>query len=210
MTQEAGDFYKMKNAAWIETYTGIKFSLDDPEFCHEDIAHTLSQNCRYNGHCKHFYSVAEHSMLVSALVYHMGGNKQQCLEALLHDATEAYLTDVPAPFKQLLPDWQKLDKALEVKFRVWAGLPESKTGLVKEADWVALFIEAYHLLPDQGECFHGPEGMRDKAIAYMESTGVAPFCLEPKLAEEKFLLTWADLAPEGIGYEGYDVERHAL
>lgn len=190
---EAGDLYKKANSPWIETFSGIRFYLDDPEFSHADIAHTLSMNCRYNGHCNKFYSVAEHSMLVSALVDELGGNEQQMLEALLHDATEAYLTDVPAPFKQLLPDWQKIDKALEVKFRSWMGFPEVKAEIVKEADWLALFIEAYELLPDRGESFHGPEGMRNKALGYREQ-GWKLFNFDPATAERAFLECWEALA----------------
>lgn len=210
MTQESQYVYKQHGAAWIETYTGIRFHLDNPEFSHEDIAHTLANNCRYNGHCKHFYSVAEHSLLVSALVYHLGGNKQQCLEGLLHDGTEAYLSDVPSPFKQLLPDWSKLDKALDAKLRVWANLPADKTGLVKDADWIALFIEAYHLLPGKGEGWIDPNGFRDKALLAIETTGISPIGLDPVDAERRFLMCWADLADDGIGYEGHGIVRKPL
>lgn len=53
---------------WIETYTGKQFSLDNPTpdmICLEDIAHSLSMICRYNGHCERFYSVATHSILLA-------------------------------------------------------------------------------------------------------------------------------------------------
>lgn len=191
VTPEAGEHYKTLGATWIETYTGIKFSLYKPEFNAEDIAHCLANLCRFNGHTRTFYSVAEHSLLVSALVYHMGGNQQQCLEALLHDATEAYMSDVPAPFKQLLPDWQKLDKDLDDKLREWADLPATKTGLVKDADWLALFIEAYWLLPDKGESFPGPEGMRGRAMALLHDYNL--FFMPPNDAERAFLGAWAEL-----------------
>lgn len=207
--EEAGDFYKANNSPWIETFTGKKFLLDKPEFCREDIAHTLSNLCRYNGHCSSFYSVAEHSLLVSALVWHMGGNAYQCLEALLHDATEAYLSDVPAPFKQLLPDWQAIDKSLEIKLREWAKLPSDKTGYVKEADWIALFIEAWQLLPDKGECFIGPQDLKNRGLKLAQSNMIPLLLAEAGELEECFLLTWNHLE-KGEGYEKFGVARVAV
>src|SRR5689334_14267678 len=86
---------------WIRTYTGRKFYLFDsgPEDVEiEDIAHALSMQCRYNGHVQRFYSVAEHSCYVSAIVAAEMGNAKYdinvALWALLHDASEAYLGDV--------------------------------------------------------------------------------------------------------------------
>lgn len=193
-TLEAHDLYEKMKAVFVETSSGIHFNLSAPEFCAEDIAHALSMNCRFNGHTSQFYSVAEHSLLVSGLVYRMGGNEQQCLEGLLHDATEAYMSDVPAPFKQFLPDWKAVDAALDYKLRGWAGLPSAKTGLVKDADWLALFIEAYFLIPDRGECFTGPEGVRDKALHYIHEEGIELLCMGPAPAKKMFLVTWAELA----------------
>lgn len=192
------DAYATKDMGFVETSSGTKFYLHDPEFRFDDIAHALAYNCRFNGHTKDFYSVAEHSLLVSAIVEYLGGNHQQILEGLLHDATEAYLTDIPAPFKQFLPDWKKLDYDLDQKFRTWADLPSSKTGLVKQADWMALFIEAYHLLPDGGECFADPENLRERALELADEYGLAPFCFGPEEAEDLFLREWAELAPDDI------------
>lgn len=85
---------------WTQTYTGIQFFLTDPrpgEVNIVDIAHALSMQCRYGGHCREFYSVAEHSLAVSYIV-----PPGMALEGLLHDAAEAYICDVPRPLKQLL------------------------------------------------------------------------------------------------------------
>lgn len=82
---------------YLETYTGKYFNYQDPSpesVCLQDIAHALSNICRFNGHSKRFYSVAEHSVLVS---YHV---PLHCAaEGLLHDAAEAYYGDVVAQFK---------------------------------------------------------------------------------------------------------------
>ena len=87
--------------AWIQTYSGKRFELDgeiDPETIDiEDIAHALSQICRFGGHTRAFYSVAEHSVRVSHLLFDHGRKVQ--LQGLLHDAAEAYLGDIVRPMK---------------------------------------------------------------------------------------------------------------
>lgn len=84
---------------WMQTYTGKAFWPADPrpeEMFIEDIAHALSQQNRYAGHTRVPYSVAEHSVRVSWIV-----PAPVAFEALLHDATEAYLVDLPRPVKDL-------------------------------------------------------------------------------------------------------------
>lgn len=87
-----------RNGDWIQTYTGRRIWPLDPrieEINIDDIAHSLSMQCRFNGHTKHFYSVAEHCCHVHDLVaapWQRG--------ALLHDASEAYLCDLPRPLKR--------------------------------------------------------------------------------------------------------------
>jgi hypothetical protein len=97
----------------IRTFTGIFIDVTNPrpqDICIEDIAHALSNLCRFNGHTLKFYSVAEHSLLVSQMV-----PEKHRLAALLHDASEAYLADVPSPVKQLLPRYYEIEyKLMEV------------------------------------------------------------------------------------------------
>jgi phage pi2 protein 07 len=93
---------------YIRTYHGLEFDFVDPkpeQVCIEDIAHALSNICRFTGHTPNHYSVAEHSILVSYYV-----EPQNRLLALLHDASEAYLGDVASPLKQLLPEYKKLEE----------------------------------------------------------------------------------------------------
>jgi hypothetical protein len=188
---ESQDCYA--DACFIETYTGRKFypMADEPEFDVEDIAHSLSMICRYNGHGRHFMSVAEHSVLVALVMKELRlGNPW---EGLFHDATEAYLSDIPAPFKQLLPDWKKLDVMLESKLRDNFMLPTTKTAGCKEADWLVLFMEAWLLLPDRGECFKDPLNMRQRAINLVEKDGWRPLWLDPKDAKNAWLRMYNDL-----------------
>ena len=92
---------------WIQTFTGKAFYPFDPrpeDICIEDIAHALSNQCRYAGHTHKFYSVAEHSVLLSYAVH-----PQFARWALLHDSSEAYLTDIPRPIKHLLPQYKEAE-----------------------------------------------------------------------------------------------------
>ena len=171
---------------FIETYTGRHFYPYHgcPQFNILDIAHALSLCARYNGHTNKFYSVAEHSVMVAGIMELLGTGDP--LEGLMHDATEAYLSDVPAPFKQHLPDWRQFDAQLEVKIRAWMGFTGQRPAGVKEADWFALFIEAEHLLPSKGACFADPENLRD--IALNDLVHRFPVdCLSPEEAERDFL-----------------------
>ena len=86
---------------WIQTFTGRAFYVLDPrpeDVDIEDIAHALSMQCRFAGHCREFYSVAQHSVTASWLV-----PPEDALWGLLHDAAEAYVVDLPRPIKRA---WQ--------------------------------------------------------------------------------------------------------
>jgi hypothetical protein len=118
----------------ITTLSGIRFwpLLPNPgDILVEDIAHALAHQCRFGGHASKFYSVAEHSVHVSELC-----PVQDALWGLLHDASEAYLIDLPRPLK-LLPEFapyreaeRQLQRAVAARF----GLPEDQPASVTEAD----------------------------------------------------------------------------
>lgn len=83
---------------WMQTFSGQAFYPLDPrpaDIMIEDIAHALGNLCRFNGHCTDFYSVAQHSVMVASLV-----QDRLAMTALLHDASEAYLSDMPRPLKR--------------------------------------------------------------------------------------------------------------
>lgn len=133
---------------WIETYTGRKFWPLDPrpeEIVIEDIGHALAMKCRYSGHCLRFYSVAQHSVLVSRLV-----PAEDALWGLLHDAGEAYLSDVPRPVKPHLPGFQAMEDrvlfAVALRFDLGWPMPRS----VQVADTSLLLRERQLLMPDTG------------------------------------------------------------
>lgn len=86
----------------IQTFSGLRvnpFTPDPAQIAIADIAHALANQCRFGGHCRQFYSVAQHSCLLADLLAAEGGDAGSQLWALLHDAAEAYLVDLPHPLK---------------------------------------------------------------------------------------------------------------
>lgn len=140
----------MRKGDWMQTFTGKAFWPLDPrpeEIDIVDIAHALSLSCRYGGHCKRFYSVAEHSILVSELCLLFYGSYQVALWGLLHDACEAYISDIPRPLKSMLPDYQEiernLDKVIIDKFNIKYEEVKQK---VKDVDNSILYFEMKELM----------------------------------------------------------------
>jgi uncharacterized protein len=135
-----------KGAPWIQTYSGRRFCPTKPNpdaIVIQDVAHALSMQCRFSGHCHKFYSVAQHSVLVSHIC-----NFEDALWGLMHDASEAYLVDVPRPLKRsgqfnaYLDFEATMQKAICQRF----GLPEKEPPSVKRADTILLATEARDLM----------------------------------------------------------------
>lgn len=131
----------------IETASGRAFNFlrPDPESIHiDDIAHALSHLCRFTGHVREFYSVAQHSWIVSYIA-----PREFALYGLLHDASEAYLGDVSSPLKRLLPDYRGIEKVVQAAIYCRFGLDHVEPQEVREADRIALVTEKRDLLsPD--------------------------------------------------------------
>jgi hypothetical protein len=129
------------NSTWIQTYTGKKFWPLDPrpeDVCIEDIAHGLAMKCRFSGHTQSFYSVAQHSVLVSQLV-----PPRDAIWGLLHDAAEAYLADVARPVKQdhAFAGFRAYEAIVMRIIAAAFQLPWPEPPSIKEADWTALATE---------------------------------------------------------------------
>ena len=168
--------------SWIQTYAGKQFwplapKPEDLDIV--DIAHSLSLQCRFNGHCREFYSVAEHSVRVSEIL-----PPDLALWGLLHDAAEAYLSDLPKPIKQLLPAFcEAEDRLLEVildRFGLTWPLPEE----VHEADLRLLATEARDLMAPPPE----PWGLDIEPLP----RAIEPWA--PENAERRFLRAFEELA----------------
>jgi len=134
----------VSTATDIETFTGRHVDILDPdpaEINIEDIAHALSHTNRFGGHPKKAYSVAEHSVRMSYIV-----PPELALEALMHDAQEAYIGDMPSPFKKVLAEFKHYEDQLEAAVRCAFNLPGDKhPAEIKFYDNVMLITEARDL-----------------------------------------------------------------
>lgn len=140
--------------AWILTISGVRFDLlqPTPDMVRiADIAHALSHVCRFAGHTRGLYTVAQHSLIVAANV-----PPAEALTALLHDATEAYVGDMTAPLKRHMPDYQAVEARLWQVIRERFDLGEI-TPAIKEADIRALYTERRDLLIPSPHAWPGDE-----------------------------------------------------
>jgi uncharacterized protein len=157
--------------SWIQTYSGRQFFPLAPrakDVDIVDIARSLSFLCRFNGHCREFYSVADHSVRVSHIV-----DEEHALWGLLHDAAEAYVSDLPRPVKRTIPEFSALeDSVLEVIMTIHSlELPMPDT--VRRADDILLATEARDLMAEPPQ----PWGLDAAPLAET---------IRPRSAEEAF------------------------
>lgn len=128
----------------LQTVSGrrINFSRPKPEtFTLQDIAHHLSQICRFSGATPSFYSVATHSVVVSRIVRALGGNAVAQLQGLLHDSTESFISDIVSPVKQKIRGYSAIERRFQRAIYTRFGLPIKNSPLVKVADDMALELE---------------------------------------------------------------------
>lgn len=137
----------MRKGDWIQTYSGLAMYPLDPrseEIDIWDIARALSHMCRFTGHTRKFYSVAEHSVHCSNIVE----TAEDARWALLHDASEAYISDVSRPLKQLpaFDAYREAEAALQAAIAKRFQLPAIQPEAVTKADGIMLAIEARDLM----------------------------------------------------------------
>jgi len=144
---------------WMQTHIGIAFDLENITselICLRDISVSLARQPRFNGHTQEHYTVAQHACLVADMVSSNGGSSELILAALLHDAHEAYTSDIPSPLKWLLGEsWtafkeleSKVDAAIAEHFGIDPALFQDP--LLKLADGSALFHEKHALMVERG------------------------------------------------------------
>lgn len=144
----------MRNGKWLQTFMGRAYYPTDPhpdDVTIIDIAHALSHICRYAGHCSTFYSVAEHSYLMSFMVA-----PEHALQALLHDATEAYIQDLPSPIKKTLFEYQAIEHLNRVVICKHFGIDSVEPPEVKQADKDILLSERAALFGSAPRSDWGP------------------------------------------------------
>lgn len=188
---------------WMCTYTGRKFYPLDPhpyDVDIRDIAHALSSLCRFGGHCREFYSVAQHSVLVSYAVQ----DRALRLWGLLHDAAEAYVGDVVWPLKRstLLDGHRVIEDRVMRAVAIHFGLTMPEPPEVKAADLVALSTEKRDLMAPKQEGRQRDTGVELAAAAHAGrvpwSTDVTPLDetidpWPPAIAEARFLERFGEL-----------------
>lgn len=156
----------------------------------EDIAHALSQLCRFGGHTNQFYSVAQHCCHVHDFMRdHFDCSENQKLAGLLHDAAEAYLVDLPRPVKGQIPQYKEIEyNLMQVIFRKF-GVTESEDThvLVKQADDAVLRSEAESFMPNGGKEWDW-EGIDNRGF-------VIPSAWTPATAKHTFLRKFNALYP---------------
>lgn len=194
MTQsvDAPAYSAGREGDWIQLISGEPFWPLDPRLGDiqiDDIAWALSMLCRYGGHVKRFYSVAEHCVMVSRIV-----PPEFALWALLHDATEAYLVDLPRPIKHCMPDYKKHEQRLERVIAERFNLPWPMPAEVKDADTRMLLVERDQLLAASRLAWGYPQ-------AHTTTLAVGPLapprleCWKPGEARLEFLQRFDELLP---------------
>jgi 5'-deoxynucleotidase YfbR-like HD superfamily hydrolase len=152
----------------------------------EDVARALSNTCRFGGHVKRYYSVAEHAVLVYELVAEAGATPAVCFAALHHDSHEAYMGDIPTPFKRLLRAvWPRIQDRVDAAVCERLGVDPDllKHAAVKKADARALLIEANELKSSKGV---GSQWSNAKPVA---GPPWSAYGHGPEKAEANFLIT---------------------
>lgn len=171
--------------AWIQTYSGGVFHILDPqqdEINIVDVGHALAMLCRFTGHVRRFYSIAEHCVLGSRLV-----PQKDALWFLMHDASEAFINDINRPLKhftgigsEYLPVEANIMKAICQKFR----LPAEEPSSIKKVDNAMLYAEKEQLLAPMDWDFKWGD---------VKSADVKVKCWAPEVAEVEFLHRFYEL-----------------
>jgi 5'-deoxynucleotidase YfbR-like HD superfamily hydrolase len=176
-----GPYLQTVSGRWVNP-----FDPDPAQIDPGDIARALANQCRFGGHSRTFYSVAQHSVIVAELVEQRGGDVEDVFAALMHDATEAYLGDMPHPLKHrsalgsaFKTAEDQLERVIRRRFAIKPDVPE-----VKRADRALLATERRAF---SAESWHWPE-----------LEGVEPLELEleawsPDEAAEAFARRYAEL-----------------
>lgn len=186
-------------APWMQTRRGHKFYPTSPRVENidiEDIAHALSMQCRFNGHTSRFYSVAEHSVLVSRIA-----PPAVKFQALMHDAHEAYIGDIITPVKVMLPEVPAtealIDRAIRARYDFSVSPEEER--IIKACDNYMALAEARVLLSNDALI----DEWTFKVPPQVFDARTAPeiMCLPPPQAKYLFLSNFRRM---------YGVDEHTL
>jgi 5'-deoxynucleotidase YfbR-like HD superfamily hydrolase len=177
----AGPYLQTVSGRWVNPFDPDPAQLDPG-----DIARALANQCRFGGHCRVFYSVAQHCVIVSHIVEERGGDVEDTFAALMHDAGEAYLGDMPHPLKHrsalgaaFRESEARLEEAIRDRFNIKANVPE-----VKAVDRALLATERRAF---SAEVWHWPE------LDEVEPLDLELTAWPPDRAAEEFAKRYAEL-----------------
>lgn len=178
----------------ITTHTGQQvnpISPDPHSIRLADIAHALSLICRWGGHCKEFYSVAQHSVIVSYIC-----PPSIAKWGLLHDAAEAYIGDMTRPLKLQMPAFRDAETTVMRAVATAFSLPWPEPEGLKEWDNILQVLEARWLMHDNRALIHEdgrPLGELAAKVIPQQHLDLLRFSWTPRQAERKFLERFGDL-----------------
>lgn len=197
------------NTAWIETFGGRRFYILDPrpqDVALEDIAHALSLLTRFTGHTREFYSVAQHSVLVSRVC-----DSADAFDGLLHDGSEAYLADMNSPLKRSpeMARYRTAERHVQAAIAEHFGLNPKEPASVKQADRRLLVTEKRDLMAPS------PTWEAFADVVPLPET-ITPW--SPARAEREFLDRYAELTGDRVmahenfrsQADGFVEEAHGL
>ncbi len=158
-----------------------------------DIAHSLSNQCRYSGHTRDFYSVAQHCCLLTGYALEVRhATALEAMHVLMHDAPEAYLVDIARPVKQYMPEYKGWDTAIDLCVKKWLDWTSDEPEYLHEIDGRIIADERAALMSKSGNDW-----------GRMDALGVQIDPWSPREAEEQFLMRYAALHIEVYGSPGY-------
>ena len=171
---------------WMQTYSGGEIYPIDPlpeEIDIRDIAGALSKMCRYGGHCLRFYSVAEHCVLLSRKI-----DEPHKLAALMHDASEAYLVDIPRPIKPFLQNYAEIEDNLMQAIALKFGFQWPMADAIRD-------IDTRVLADERNQAMAPPP--RDWGVG--EPIGITLEFWSPERAESEYLAQFMRLSKYDLG-----------
>lgn len=171
---------------YIETFTGVRFQPLAPVVADirvADIAHALGNQCRFSGHVRSFYSVAEHCVRVSREVERRAVSswRSHALWGLLHDASEAYLVDLPTPLKSdplIGTGYRAAEATLMRAVCLRFGLPLEMPGIVAEVDAALLVTEVRDLMfarPEHWAAYEHIAPLGERIVPWSPSVAAIEF-----------------------------------
>jgi hypothetical protein len=174
-----GPTIMLRSGAWFDFCAPA-----DSDFTIEDIAQGLANICRYSGQCSSFYSVAEHSVLVSEVA---AGFE---FEGLLHDAAEAFMGDITRPLKQILPEYKRIEHEVETAIFERFGISSTPAPEVKRADLRVLAAEQQQIMPKGTDWWVQSEKIIPAPVVVRH--------LPPDEAKQLFLARYEALRPANL------------